>query len=313
MSKVIVTGGAGFIGSHIVDKLIRLGHQVLVVDNLSTGRLSNLNQGALFRRMDINDDRLSDVFTAFRPEVVIHHAAQVSVAHSMKNPLLDAKVNIMGTINVLEACQRSGAGKIIYASSAAVYGKPERAVIDEDHALNPMSFYGISKHTPEHYIETYAELIGLEYTIFRYSNVYGGRQDAHGEGGVVSIFTDRLLSNEKCLIFGDGEQTRDFIYVKDIVEANIAAMTRGSGLIMNISNNTSTTVNELLRTMCELLGKPFSPTYMPSRPGDIKDSMLDNSRARRELGWAPGCTLQVGLEETLHYEQLQKRLRKGAS
>ncbi|WP_336787916.1 NAD-dependent epimerase/dehydratase family protein [Paenibacillus sp. MMO-177] len=314
MIKVLVTGGAGFIGSHIVDRLVKEGHQVLVVDNLSTGHRINLNPSAEFVKLDIQDDALADTFNRFGPEVVIHHAAQVAVTHSIRHPLYDARVNIMGTLNVLEACHKSGVRKLIYASSAAVYGLPESDMLKETHAIKPLSFYGISKHTPEHYIETYARLIGLDFTILRYANVYGGRQDAKGEGGVVSIFASKLLNNERCAIFGDGEQTRDFIYVKDIVSANISALTRGSGKIMNISGGSATSINQLLRTMCDITGKRFAPVYMAPRTGDIKDSVLDNRLAVKELGWSPEYTLHDGLLETLDFEkQSRTKVEKGVS
>lgn len=313
MGKVLVTGGAGFIGSHIVDKLLELGHEVMVVDNLSTGHRVNLNPAADFVKMDILDETLADTFSRFGPEVVIHHAAQVAVTQSIRFPLHDARVNIMGTLNVLDACQKSGASKLIYASSAAVYGMPESEMLAESHTIKPLSFYGISKHTPEHYIETYAKLVGLDYTILRYANVFGGRQDAQGEGGVVSIFASKLIGNERCTIFGNGEQTRDFIYVKDIVSANIAVLTKGGGRIMNISGGKATSVNDLLRTMCHITGKPFAPLYLPARPGDIQDSVLNNSLAVKELGWTPQYSLYNGLLETLEYERLSITMEKGAS
>lgn len=303
MSNVIVTGGAGFIGSHIVDRLIAEGHRVLVIDNLSTGDRRNVHQGAELVELDILHPNLTDVFRRFRPEVVLHEAASVSVAQSMQRPDKDAANNVTGTIYVLEACKASGVRKLVYASSAAAYGNPVSALVSERHPIRPMSYYGISKYAPEQYIRVAAETGGMDYTILRYSNVYGSRQGARGEGGVVSIFASRLLKDEKCVIFGDGQQTRDFVYVKDVVAANIAALTRGSGRIMNISSCIPTSVNELLRTMCGLLDKPFAPKYMSHRPGDIRDSLLDNRLAVKSLDWRPMVALRDGLAEMLEEER----------
>ncbi|TDT52010.1 SDR family oxidoreductase [Fonticella tunisiensis] len=300
--KVLVTGGAGFIGSNIVDRLIELNHDVAVVDNLSTGRRENLNPGAEFYNVDIvNKEDLTRVFEAFKPEICIHHAAQIDVQRSIKEPDYDADVNIVGTINVLNACRLSGARKIIYASSAAVYGEPEYLPLDENHKVEPISYYGVSKHTPEHYIKIFSQLYGLRYTILRYSNVYGIRQDPMGEGGVIAIFLNKLVKGEVPTIFGDGEQTRDFIYVKDVVEANIAALTRGDGYILNISTNTCISINDLVKKMIEASGRELKPNYGPARKGDIIHSYMDNRRAAEVLGWEPRYGLVEGLRETYEY------------
>lgn len=305
--KIIVTGGAGFIASHIVDALVEEGHKVAVLDNFSTGSRDHLNDGADNVQADILSPDAAALFRRFEPEAVIHHAAQIDVQTSLSQPLLDAQVNILGTIAMLELCRELGVRKFVYASSAAVYGTPHYLPVDEKHPLRPLSFYGISKHTPEHYIEAFSALYGLDYTILRYANVYGIRQDPKGEGGVVSVFVDRLLNNRTPAIFGDGEQTRDFIYVKDIVSANLAALRKtGSGLY-NISRNEQTTVNALLRTMCDLLGHPFSPEYREPRAGDIVHSRLDNRAAIAELGWKPVYGLREGLKETCDYYALQRK------
>lgn len=301
MSQIVVTGGAGFIGSHIADRLISEGHRVLVVDNLSTGKRRHLPPEAEFMELDITDEGLRDCFVRFRPEAVIHHAAQVSVNRSIHDLIEDARINIMGSLNVIEAARASGARKVIYASSAAAYGIPDGGLISEHHAINPISYYGVSKHTPEHYLPVAAHLHGLEFTVLRYANVYGSRQDAYGEGGVVSIFASKLLAGERPVIYGDGEQTRDFVHVQDIVEANLAALSRGNGSILNIGMSRSTSINELLRTMCTLAGVPFAPEYRERRQGDIVHSRLDNRAAMQELNWMPRYSLQEGLKETMSY------------
>lgn len=299
--KIMITGGAGFIGSHIVDACIESGHQVAVIDNLSTGQLEYIHPKALFHKLDISDPQLSEVFAVFQPEIVIHHAAQIDVRASIKHPMIDANVNILGSIHLLELCKAYGVRKMIYASSAAVYGIPVSLGITEDHPIQPQSGYGISKHTVEHYIDVYAQLQGLDYTILRYANVYGIRQDPKGEGGVISIFVDKCLNKTAPIIFGDGEQTRDFVFVKDIVQANLAALTKGSGAIINIGTNNETSINDLFRMMNQIFKKTLIPTYQDVRSGDIKNSCLDNRRAFELLGWEPSYTLLQGLAETCEY------------
>ena len=298
--KIMVTGGAGFIGSHIVDKLIEGGHEAVVVDNLSTGNIENINERAAFYNIDIRDQELYRIFELEKPGIVIHHAAQIDVQTSIRQPAFDGDVNILGTVNILEQCVKYGIKKIIYASSAAVYGVPNYLPVDENHAVDPISYYGISKHTPEHYIKAYSLLHGLKYTILRYANIYGPRQDPKGEGGVVSIFTNRMLNGERPMIFGDGEQTRDYIYVGDIAEANVKALQLGNNEIMNISTNTKTTVNELFSLMSSIIGFAGKPVYCEERKGDIKHSTLDNSKARQLLGWEPKVMLAEGLRKTIN-------------
>ncbi|WP_097027917.1 NAD-dependent epimerase/dehydratase family protein [Clostridium peptidivorans] len=300
--RILVTGGAGFIGSHIVDELVKLNHQVSIVDNLSTGSEENLNKNARFYKCDItNKETLRLVFELEKPEIVIHHAAQIDVQTSLKKAAFDAKVNIRGTINVLECCKEVKTRKIIYPSSAAVYGDPKYLPVDEEHPINPISFYGISKHTPEHYIKVYSELYGIKYTIFRYSNVYGERQGAKGEGGVVSIFIDKFLAKEVPSIFGDGEQTRDFIYVKDVAKANLLALDKGDNEILNISTNTQVSVNKLFEIMREIFVVKIVPVYKEVRDGDIEHSYLDNTRAKEIINLKNEYELQEGLEETVKY------------
>ncbi|CAH0122355.1 UDP-glucose 4-epimerase [Paenibacillus sp. CECT 9249] len=301
--KILVTGGAGFIASHIVDSLIKLQYEVVVIDNLSTGNIKNINKSCTFYKLDLMDPALENIFDSFKPEVVIHHAAQVSVLNSLNQPLLDSSVNINGTIRILDLMKRFKSKKIIYASSAAVYGIPNQLPITENHLIRPISFYGISKYVPEQYIAIYSELYGLDYTILRYSNAYGPRQVSYGEGGVVSIFIDKLINNEYPVIFGDGEQIRDFIFVKDIVSANLSAINNGSRDVYNISSGTETTINKLLSNICYTLGVEYSPQYASSRKGDILHSCLSNEKAIKDLGWNPEFSLDHGILETCEYYQ----------
>lgn len=299
--KVLVTGGAGFIGSHTVDKLIARGAKVLVVDNLSTGREENLNPAAEFVKLDINAPELSQVFDDFRPAYVIHLAAQVSVARSTDDPVLDSRTNIAGSVNLLEECRRFGVKKVVYASSAAVYGNPDEIVVSETTPVVPVSFYGISKIAPESYLRVFNHLYGLNYTILRYANIYGPRQDALGEGGVVSIFATRILADEPLTIFGDGEQTRDFVYGGDIAEANVKALSGGDRMILNVGTGTRTSINELFAVFQELTGSTLSPQYAAARPGDVRHSCMDNQRITENLNWQPQVSLKEGLAKTLEF------------
>ncbi|WP_019907474.1 SDR family oxidoreductase [Thermoanaerobacter indiensis] len=303
--KVLVTGGTGFIGSHIVDLLIENGHGVVIVDNLSTGKEEFINKKAIFYKKDITDDDLYEIFKKEKPDYVIHQAAQIDVQKSIDNPLFDAKVNILGTVNLLEYCRKSGVKKIVYASSAAVYGNPECLPIDEGHKINPISYYGISKHTPEHYFEVYSQLYGLKYTILRYANVYGIRQDPKGEGGVISIFIDKMLKGERPIIFGDGNQTRDFVYVKDVAKANLLALEKGDNEVVNISTNKPTSINELVDLMNKIMNTSLMPIYAEPRKGDIMHSYLDNKKALDVLGWRPEYSLEDGLRETIEYYRVK--------
>ncbi|UOF89029.1 SDR family oxidoreductase [Fodinisporobacter ferrooxydans] len=302
--KVLVTGGAGFIGSNIVDKLVEENYEVVIIDNLVAGDKNNINKFAAFYRANITDiKRLRQIFEIEEPDYVIHQAAQVDVQYSLQSPISDANVNILGTIHLLHCCIDYHVKKLIYASSAAVYGDPIYLGIDEKHPTGPMSFYGISKLTPEHYIQTFSKLYGLQYTILRYANVYGIRQNSRGEGGVISIFIDRLLQNVSPVIFGDGEQTRDFIYVKDVAKANHFALTKANNEIVNIGCNQQTTVNEVLSQLNGMLGKDIKPMYKPTRQGDILHSYLDNTKARELLDWTPKYSLEEGLEETIAFKK----------
>lgn len=301
MKKVLVTGGAGFIGSHLVDRLIHEGCSVSIIDNLSTGSLDNVNKNAKFYEMDIRDSEISKVFEAERPEYVFHHAAQRDVKKSLEDPVSDSDVNIIGTVNILENCRRYDVYKHIYPSSAAVYGMPEYLPLDELHSINPISYYGISKYTPEQYIKVYSDLYGMKYTIFRYANVYGIRQDPKGEGGVVAIFMERLMKGKIPVIYGDGEQTRDFIYVDDIVEANIKALCYGDNETLNISTNIPVSINELYSLIKDMLEIEHDAEHAGERAGDIRYSCLDNSKAMKLLDWKPKYSIKEGLRKTIDY------------
>lgn len=300
--KVLVTGGAGFIGSHIVDYLIKNKHEAVVVDNLSTGKEENINAASVFYRVDITDYKsLEKVFIIEKPDYIMHLAAQISIQNSIINPAFDADTNIIGTINLLLCCVKFETKKIIYASTAAVYGNPIYLGVNEEHPVQPLSFYGISKQTSEYYIKVFAEFYNVKYTILRYSNAYGIRQDPKGEGGVVSIFVDKLLNKEQPVIFGDGLQTRDFVYVEDIALANLAAIHSGDGETVNISINQPTSLIELLKMMNEICGTNVKPICTEAKRGDIKTSYLDNGKARQILSWEPIFSLQEGLRLTMEF------------
>lgn len=304
--KVLVTGGAGFIGSHTVDNLINSGANVVVVDNLSTGKEENLNPRAQFVMLDIASEQLTGVFDRYQPDYVIHLAAQVSVAASITNPVRDSITNIVGCVNLLENCRRSGVKKVIYASSAAVYGNPETEVVAESTPTLPLSFYGVSKLTPEYYLRVFHHLYGLRYTVLRYANVYGPRQDATGEGGVVSIFATKILAQAIPVIFGDGEQTRDFVYVQDIADANVRALTRGDLMVLNVGTGERTSVNRLYNLMAEIAGANSVPHYTEARPGEVRHSCMDNRKLVKDLEWKPEFPLQEGLANTINYYRALK-------
>lgn len=301
MVKVLVTGGAGFIGSHIVDRCLERGCETVVVDNLSTGKREHIHPDAAFYHADIRSCELHRIMDGERPDVVVHHAAQIDVQQSIANPLEDAAINISGTVNLLKASVSAGAGKFIYASSAAVYGAPAALPIAEDHAKAPASFYGVSKYAPEYYIRTFSSLYGIDCTILRYANVYGIRQDPKGEGGVISIFLDRMLRGLPLRVFGDGTQTRDFIYVGDVAEANVQAMSRGGGRVINIGTSAAVSLNGLIEAFEAVLGKKQEVSYEDARAGDILHSSLDNRLAREHLDWTPKIDLTQGLKLIYDY------------
>lgn len=302
--RVLVTGGAGFIGSHVVDALLEEGHEVLVVDNLSTGRRSNLNPAATFREMDIRSPDLTGLLREFRPQVVNHHAAQIDVRKSVETPLYDAEVNVLGGINLLEACRAAGVRRFIYASTGgAIYGEPDYLPADERHPERPICHYGVSKHALEHYLYLYRRLYGMEFVALRYANVYGPRQDPLGEAGVNAIFIGKMLAGERPTIFGDGEQVRDYVYVGDVARANIAALTRGDDLFINIGTGVGTTVNEVFSTIARVVGFEGEPVYAPPRKGEVLRVVLDNRLAREALGWEPRVSFPEGIARTVEWHR----------
>jgi UDP-glucose 4-epimerase len=298
--KIMVTGGAGFIGSAVVDKLIERGDEVVIVDNLVTGKERNLNPKAKFYNISITDAKLESVFENERPEYVIHQAAQVDVGKALREPMHDAEVNILGSLNVLENCRKYGVKKIVYGNSGgAGSGEPQYFPVDEAHPIEPMSPYGVSKHTVEHYLKIYSQLYDLKFTSLGYANVYGPRQDPFGEGGVIAIFTYKLSKRNVPVIFGNGEQTRDFIFVGDVADANIAALTRGDNERFTVGTGKEVSLNKLVGMMNGILGTSIEPEYTEERKGDIMRSVLSRERIGRIMRWAPQVGLQDGLRMTM--------------
>ena len=302
--RILVTGGAGFIGSHIAEAYLAAGHEVLVLDSLwehGGGRRSNVAQRALFMHMDVRDEGITRVFQDFKPEIVNHHAAQHSVAIGSRDPVYDAQINVLGLLNVLENAVKSGVRKVLFASSGASFGTPESLPIDESTPQRPESPYGITKMVAEHYLRFYGREHSLDFTALRYGNVYGPRQDPNGEAGVISIFIGKFLAGESVRINWDGEQTRDYVYVRDVVDANVRALDRGSGRCYFIATNRRTSVNEIYRTLCEIIGFEAPITRAPRIAGDARDNQFDFSPAREELGWEPKTPLVQGIRETYDY------------
>ncbi|WP_462132222.1 NAD-dependent epimerase/dehydratase family protein [Veillonella tobetsuensis] len=300
--RVCVTGGAGFIGSHLVDRLIALGHTVLVIDNLTTGVREFVNPKATFIEMDVRDVNIESIFADFKPQVVFHEAAQTMVPASMENPKMDCDVNLIGLINMLEAARKHNVSHFLMPSSAAVYGDLDTLPLTEDMIGKPTSFYGLTKLTGEGYLRIYEQAFGLKTVCFRYSNVYGPRQGDGGEGGVISIFTRLINEGQGLTIFGDGEQTRDFIYVDDVVEANIKAMNHPELTgVYNISTNTSTSVNKLVSYFKSISNKDLPVYYEAERTGDIRHSRLCNQKAKVDFDFLATVDLERGLRDTISY------------
>jgi UDP-glucose 4-epimerase len=300
--KILVTGGAGFIGSHVAQAYVDAGHEVAVLDNLSSGRKEHVPAGARFVFGDVGSETALEAIRTFRPEILNHHAAQINVRKSVADPRYDASENILATLDLLEAARRSGVRKVLFASSGgAGYGEQEEFPADERHSLRPVSPYGVAKMAVEMYLHFYKVQYGLGYTALRYSNVYGPRQDPHGEAGVVAIFCERLLKGQPAIINGDGGQTRDYVYVGDVVRANLAALSRGDGLSINVATGVETDVNQLFRTIREHAGSRQEEIHGPAMPGEQRRSVLENRLASYELGWYPEISLDEGLALTMAY------------
>jgi len=281
-----------------LDLLVQEGHHVFVIDNLTTGNLENIPSYVKCYQIDIMDSKIDEIFEAEKPDVVIHHAAQINVAQSIKDPIQDSQINILGTINLLQNSVKHHIKKFIFASSSAVYGQTDDLSIKETFPIQPTSFYGISKYTSELYIKAYNELYGLPFTIFRYANVYGPRQSSSGEGGVISIFINQALKGEAFTIFGDGQQTRDFIYVEDVAKANHSAIYHGKNQVFNIGTNEKTSINQLYFQISTMKLNVPIPSYKPARKGDIQHSRLNNNKALEELDWNAMTPLPIGLKKT---------------
>lgn len=303
--RILVTGGAGFIGSHVVDGYLADGAEVAVFDNLSTGRREFVDARARLVVGDLADpDAVERCVDEFRPEVVNHHAAQIDVRRSVQDPLHDARTNILGSLALLQSCTRHGVRKLVYASTGgAIYGEGRTLPATEDHPVNPEAPYGASKHAVEHYLHLWKLLHGLDYVVLRYPNVYGPRQNPHGEAGVNAIFIGLMLAGSRPHIFGDGEQLRDYLYVADVVAANRLAQGIGSGEIVNLGTGVGTSVNEIVRVLNRILGTGLEPVREPPRPGEVQRIYLDASRARRVLGWRPVTPFEEGLRRTVEWHR----------
>ena len=300
--KILVTGGAGFIGSNVVDAYVVAGHEVGILDNLSTGKKQNLNPKAKFFQVDLcNREQVFATVASFSPEVINHHAAQIDVRKSVADPVFNAEVNEIGTLNLLDAAVKSKVSKIIFSSTGgALYGEvKERGGADENHALEPISPYAITKRSVEMYLFAYQQLYGLNFTVLRYGNVYGPRQDPLGEAGVIAIFCGKLLANQAPTIFGDGQQLRDYVYVGDIAAVNLLVLTNGENQMFNIGRGIGVSVNELFAELKKQLGFKGEAVYAAPRAGELFRSVLSAKKIKKSLGWEPKTDIKKGLEQTL--------------
>ena len=298
----LVTGGAGFIGSHLVDRLLELEYRVVIIDDLSGGKLKNLNPAASFHHSDITQPGASEVFQREQPDIVFHLAAQTSVSYSTRDPVKDSETNVTGTLRMLEASRRHGVEKFIYSSTGgALYGDPQIDPCPDDHPVLPLSPYGMSKYLGEQYLEFYRRLYRLNYTSLRYGNVYGPRQDPHGEAGVIAIFSQAMLEGKQPEIFGDGDQERDFVCVDDVVEANVLAVQGGDGLAMNIGTGKKTSINRIFDLLKGIIGYRWESLHGPARLGDVYQISLHSGIAERELAWTAQVDLEEGLRRTVEY------------
>jgi UDP-glucose 4-epimerase len=301
--KILVTGGAGFIGSHIVDAYLENGHQVVVVDNLSTGRRENVNPKAVFYQADIRDKaNIEEIAAKEKFDALCHHAAQADVRKSVEDPVYDTTVNIIGSLNLLDASVKHRVKKFIYASTGgAVYGEPQYMPVDEQHPIHPQCPYGVSKHTVEHYLKTYKENFGLSYTILRYPNVFGPRQNPKGEAGVVAIFTLLMLEGKRPTIFGDGSKTRDYLFISDVVKANLCVLDKADGEILNLGTGRETKDIEVFEAIRKALGSMLEPIFGQRRKGEIERICLDARAASKSLGWHPSLSFEEGIRKAVEY------------
>jgi UDP-glucose 4-epimerase len=307
--KALVTGGAGFIGSTLTDRLLAEGHEVDVVDDLSSGSLANLSDARAqpgrrfsFHRLDVRSGAMTDLIVHRKPEVIFHLAAQLSVTVSVAKPVLDAEINIIGSLNVCQGAVKANTRKVVFAGSGGtLYGTPESLPLREGHPQHPISPYGVAKKAVGDYLYYYREVHGLDFTVLALANVYGPRQDPQGEAGVVAIFATKVLERDRPTIFGDGEQTRDFVFVDDVVDAFVRATEKGGGLLMNIGTGVETSVLELYEAMARLTGYDQPPNQAPERAGELLRSSLDPGRAAIHLGWKPWTALDDGLLRTIDW------------
>ena len=301
MAKILLTGGAGFIGSHIVDRYVALGHEVIVVDNLRTGARANLNPAAEFHVLDVRSPEFAALIEREKPEIINHHAAQTMVRPSTEDPLFDTQVNVQGIVNLLQSAVRAGTRKVIFSSSGGtVYGTSERLPITEDHPFAPESPYGISKATSEYYLRYYAANFAIRFTALRYANVFGERDELSSEH-VITVFTRLLLRGETPVIHWDGEQAKDYVHVADVVEANVLAIDRGDNSAYNIGMGRPISVNEIYRQLAAILGATVVPKHGPRRMGDVRLVYFDCAKAERELGWRPNVEFGEGLARTVDW------------
>jgi len=298
-TKCLVTGGAGFIASHLVDKLIEKRYQVAIIDNLSTGRKENINPKADFYNLDIQNYEISEIFRKVKPDIVFHYAAQIDIRKSVENPIESAKTNILGSLNVLENCRNFGTKKIVFASTGgAIYGEADIVPTSEDYIPQPVSPYGIEKLIVEHYLNFYKREYNLDYLILRFANVYGPRQNSKGEAGVIAIFCDKLLAGEQPIINGDGSQTRDFVFVKDIIEANILGIEKDQNGIFNIGTAKEININDIFAKLAKLFDLEEKGIHGLGKMGEQKRSCLDFKKAKTGFGWQPEYDIDKGLKKT---------------